>query len=426
MAHVVTCFLRHRGAVLLVRRSDEVGTYPGRWGGVSGYVEGDPADADVDARRELREETGVTDATLVRAGDPLELVDGDREWTVHPFLFESSARDRPAVTPNAELAAVEWVSPPAIRERATVPGLWEAYRRVAPTVETVRDDETHGSAWISRRALDVLRDEAAVADDWAAVAAVARDLRTARPSMAAVENRVNRVLSTADRTPDAVGRAAETAIEAAGDAGDEAAATAAACLSGTVATLSRSGTALSALLAARPAVVVGESRPAREGVGVAERLAAAGLDVTLTTDAGLCAAVGGNDALGGSDAAGSDAVDEGVDAVLVGADAVLADGSVVNKVGTRALSLAAARADVPVYAVAAAAKIRPDERMHGESGDPAAVYGGDADVSVSNPVFDRTPADLVTGVVTERGVLDAEDVAAVAAEHRRHAAWDDV
>jgi translation initiation factor 2B subunit (eIF-2B alpha/beta/delta family) len=403
MAHVVTCFLRECGEILLVRRSDDVGTYAGRWGGVSGYVEGDPADAVDDARRELREETGVTAATLVRAGDPLEIVDGDREWTVHPFLFDAAVRD---VTPNYELAAVEWVPPPVIRDRETVPELWETYRRVAPTVETVRDDETHGSAWISLRALDVLRDAAAVAEDWEAVAAVARDLRDARPSMAAVENRVNRVLSTADRTPAAVRRGAAVAIDAACDADDAAADAAADLLPDTVATLSRSGTVLSALRAARPAVVVGESRPAREGVGVAETLADEGLDVTLTTDAAL------------------PTLTDEFDAVLVGADAVLADGSVVNKVGTRTLSLAADRADVPVYVVAAAAKIRRDERMYGESGDPAAVYDGDADVAVTNPIFDRTPPELVAGVVTERGVLDADDVTTVASAHRRHAAWD--
>ncbi|ELK44964.1 translation initiation factor aIF-2B subunit alpha, partial [Haloferax sp. BAB-2207] len=42
MPHVVTVFLRHDGRVLLTRRSDAVGTYQGRWAGVSGYVEGDP------------------------------------------------------------------------------------------------------------------------------------------------------------------------------------------------------------------------------------------------------------------------------------------------------------------------------------------------------------------------------------------------
>jgi translation initiation factor 2B subunit (eIF-2B alpha/beta/delta family) len=175
-----------------------------------------------------------------------------------------------------------------------------------------------------------------------------------------------------------------------------------------VATLSRSGTVLAALRAVDAPVLVGESRPAREGVGVAEALAG-DRSVTLATDAALPWLVADRDA----------------DCVLVGADAVLADGSVVNKAGTRALALAAAREGVPTYAVAAAAKVRPDAAMCGEEGAPEAVYDGDAAVAVANPTFDRTPADLVTAVVTEDGPLDADGVADVAAAHRAAAGWDD-
>ncbi|MFD1632744.1 NUDIX domain-containing protein [Haloplanus ruber] len=405
MTHVVTCFLRHERDVLLGRRSDAVGTYVGRWAGVSGYVEGDPRDAERDARREVREETGRADATLVRAGDPVELRDGDRTWTVHPFLFEVDSRE---VTPNEEIATHEWVLPPAIRERETVPGLWAAYEAVAPTVETVATDTVHGSAWLSLRALDVLRDRAAVADEYGVVAAVARDLRTARPSMAAVANRVNRVMSAAERTPASIRAATERVADAARQADGEAATRAADLCGESVVTLSRSGTVRAALERAQPAVLIGESRPAREGADVAAELAHAGLDVTLTTDAALPSELATRDP----------------DTVLVGADAVLADGSVVNKVGTRGLALAAAREGVPVYVVAAAAKVRPDETVHGETGDAADIYDGAAPVSVANPVFDRTPADLVTGVVTERGVLDGDAVRSVAAEHRANAAWD--
>lgn len=406
MAHVVTCFLRHRTSVLLGRRSDAVGTYTGRWAGISGYVEGDPVDAERDAHREIREETGRMDATLVRAGDPLDVRNGDRTWTVHPFLFEVPER---TVTPNEEIDAHEWVSPPAIRERPTVPGLWDAYMAVAPTVEAIASDEMHGSAWLSVRALEVLRDRAAVADDVAAVESAARDLRDARPSMAAVANRINRVLATGEWTPSAVRTRAQTAAEAALDADAEAAAQAAERCGETVATLSRSGTVLTALRESTPAVLIGESRPACEGTDVAAALADEGLDVTLTTDAALA----------------SELADRDADCVLVGADAVLADGSVVNKVGTRSLALAAAREDVPVYVVAAAAKIRPDEEMHGETGADADLYEGDAPVAVANPIFERTPVDLVAGLVTERGLLGTDGVQAVAAEHRKYANWEE-
>jgi translation initiation factor 2B subunit (eIF-2B alpha/beta/delta family) len=405
MAHVVTCFLRNRADVLLTRRSEAVGTYARRWAGVSGYVEDGPASAVHDAWRELQEETAAPGATLVRAGTPVSVTDGDREWTVHPFLFDVPTRE---VTPNEEIAEFEWVSPTAIHDRETVPGLWDAYRAVAPDVESVATDAEHGSAFVSIRALEVLRDRASTADDWDAVAAVARDLRDARPGMAAVANRVNRVLFEADRTPGAVHEAAIEALDRALDADDAAAQTAATRLDGTVVTLSRSGTVLSALLLSTPDVYVATSEPGGEGVGVAETLARSGLDVTLTSDAALAQVL----------------ADEPVDAAVVGADAMLADGSVANKVGTRALALAAAREDVPLYVVAARDKIRPDDVFHGESAPESDLYDGRASIAVSNPLFDLTPADLVAGVATEEGLLDRDDVRQIAAEHAELATWD--
>ncbi|SDN00923.1 Translation initiation factor 2B subunit, eIF-2B alpha/beta/delta family [Halogranum gelatinilyticum] len=412
MTHVVTAFLRDRGRLLLVRRSDAVGTYQGLWGGVSGYVEGDPADALDDARRELREEVGVTDATLVRAGSTVTIVDGDREWTVHPFLFDAVDE---SIETNEELTATEWVHAPAMRTRETVPGLWQAYEAVAPSVETVRGDQRHGSAYVSVRALEVLRDRGVLADDWADVAAVARNLREARPSMAALANRVNRVLSDAsdaDRTPEAVSERAATAVDDAVRADETAARNAAELLSETeaetVVTLSRSGT-VTAALAEVPEVVVAESRPACEGVAVAEELADAGTTVTLVTDAAMGYALAERD----------------VDAAVVGADTLFSDGSVANKVGTRLLALAAARDGVPLYVVTARDKVSPNDDFHPEFGERDALYEGESGLDVLNPTFDRTPADLLTGVVTEDGVLDSAAVAAVADEHRRFAEWDE-
>ncbi|MFB6091585.1 MAG: NUDIX domain-containing protein [Haloquadratum sp.] len=431
MAHVVTCFVRERGEVLLTRRSEQVGTYQGRWAGVSGYVESEPGEAgfdaatvEADARRELREEVDLTDVDLelVRAGAPLSVDDEEGSFTVHPFLFETDTRE---VDPNEELAAVEWVDPTAIRERPTVPRLWETWRRVAPSVATVREDRTHGSAWIAARALEVLRDAAAEADDWNDVVATARALREARPGMAAVANRVNRTVSEAiDATderppdPDAVGDRAIEALGAAFQADSDAGATAGRRLEDArataVATLSRSGTVREALSALGPErVVVGESRPEREGVGVAE-WAAEHTDaaVTLTTEAALPTALARYD----------------VDAVLVGADAVLPAGDVVNKTGTRVLALAARDAGVPVYVVAARDKIHPadgtDRGAPDATAETDAVYDGDADVAVYAPTFEVTPAGLVDGVATEEGTLDAAAVGTVAERHARNAAWD--
>ncbi|MFC7202748.1 NUDIX domain-containing protein [Haloferax namakaokahaiae] len=408
MNHVVTAFCRHDGRILLARRSGDAGTYPGRWAGISGYVEGSTDDTEPDARREVSEETGLTSLELVRAGDPLHLVDGDDEWMVHPFLFDTETRD---VRPNEELAATEWVHPTAIRDRATVPELWETYRRVAPTLETVQTDETHGAAWISIRALEVLRDGAAEAKSWDTVAELADALRDARPSMAAVTNRINRVMAEPDGDPKAVCRRAERAIDAAVAADREAAAVAVERLETDapvqrVATLSRSGTVLATLRGARPAVFISESHPGGEGKEVAEALANDGLEVTLTTDAAGPGLV----------------LDGAVDAVLFGADSVLATGDVVNKVGSVPLALAAARASIPVYAVCARDKIRGDDTFVGEGGGSLSSAEG---VTSENPIFEVVPADLVTGVITEWGVLDAGEIATVAAEHAELGDWAD-
>jgi methylthioribose-1-phosphate isomerase len=51
------------------------------------------------------------------------------------------------------------------------------------------------------------------------------------------------------------------------------------------------------------------------------------------------------------------------------------------------------------------------------------VYDGDADIEVSAPLFDVTPADCVTGLCTEQGALDADDIAGVAEAHRERAGW---
>ena len=453
MPHVVTCFLRHCESVLLVRRAADASTYPGLWAGVSSYVEGDPAATDPDARREVDEETGLADADLrlVRAGDPLTVRDsggGPDDWVVHPYLFETATRE---VTTNEEITAVEWVQPTAILDRETVPGLWAAYRRVGPRFADVADDEAHGSARLSVRALAVLRDAAGDAEvggaesdaadgGWQSVAETARALRESHPGMAPLRTRIDRVLAESDRTPVAVRRRAETAVTDALAADSGAAGVAAERLAAvaanadvesvaaatdtdaerpTVLTCSRSGTVAEALRRTepRPNVVVAESRPGGEGVGVAESVAREARETdataTLLPDSAVTQVL-----------ADPEAVDAPpVDAVLVGSDAVLPDASVVNKVGTRGVALAADAAGVPVFVVTARDKIRGSDEFVPESVAASEVYGGDAPVDVVAPLFDRTPADFVTAVLTEDGPLPPEAVRSVAQEHAELARW---
>jgi len=135
-AKVVTCFLLRRSPggdeVLLLRRSQQVGTYRGRWAGVSGYLE--ETDPLAQGYREIEEETGLArdEVTLLRAGEPLVVEDSeaDRRWVVYPFLFE--------VQPDAEVRVdwehteARWVRPEDVSAFETVPQLSEALTRVYP------------------------------------------------------------------------------------------------------------------------------------------------------------------------------------------------------------------------------------------------------------------------------------------------------
>jgi methylthioribose-1-phosphate isomerase len=108
-----------------------------------------------------------------------------------------------------------------------------------------------------------------------------------------------------------------------------------------------------------------------------------------------------------------------IDAVIVGADRVAANGDVANKIGTYSVAVLAQRHAIPFYvacplstidlAIARGADIPIEER------GPEEVLGYDgrrwapADSSARNPVFDVTPAALVTALVTEKGVMKGPD-----------------
>ena len=106
-----------------------------------------------------------------------------------------------------------------------------------------------------------------------------------------------------------------------------------------------------------------------------------------------------------------------VDAVIVGTDRVTANGDVCNKIGTYLKALAAKDNDVPFYVAlpyttfdkttATGADI-PIEERSGDEVTHVAGEGGTIRVTASsaaNPAFDVTPARLVTGYLTERGLV---------------------
>ena len=106
-------------------------------------------------------------------------------------------------------------------------------------------------------------------------------------------------------------------------------------------------------------------------------------------------------------AAGSLMAQGRVDRVIVGADRIAANGDVANKVGTYPLAVLADRHGVPFYVAAPLSTIdlaTPDgSAIPIEERDPAEVVTG---ADAFNPAFDVTPAELITAIVTEAGVLE--------------------
>jgi methylthioribose-1-phosphate isomerase len=175
------------------------------------------------------------------------------------------------------------------------------------------------------------------------------------------------------------------------------------------------GTALAPVYMAQDAgtpvhVWVSETRPRNQGLLTAWELREQGVAHTVIAD----------------NAAGHLLQRGQVDIVLVGADRVTRRGDVCNKIGTYLKALAAREAGVPFYAAVPGPTLDwtldgisaiPIEERNGEevrvvqgvdaSGTPCASRLLGAAAQVANPAFDVTPAHLVTGLITERGVCAA-------------------
>ncbi len=176
------------------------------------------------------------------------------------------------------------------------------------------------------------------------------------------------------------------------------------CNTGALATAGY-GTALGVIRAAwesgkRPQVFCTETRPWLQGARLTMwEFGRLGIPTTLIVDS----------AAGALMASGS------VAAVVTGADRIAANGDTANKIGTYSLAVLAAANGIPFYVAAPFSTVDLDVQrgedipVEERSGAEVTSLGGRSvaaeGVAVWNPVFDITPAGLITGIITERGVL---------------------
>ncbi len=147
-------------------------------------------------------------------------------------------------------------------------------------------------------------------------------------------------------------------------------------------------------------VIACETRPFLQGARLtAWELQKDGIPVTIITDSMAGALMSRGE----------------IDAVVVGADRIVANGDFANKIGTYTHAVLARRHSIPFYVVAPLSTVDLEtpsgEGIPIEYRDPgevvtlAGVRIAPEGVEALNPAFDVTPADLVTAIVTERGVI---------------------
>ncbi|GCE18360.1 NUDIX domain-containing protein [Dictyobacter kobayashii] len=130
--HVVTCFLERtdgpKAQILLVQRSQRVGSYHGHWAGISGFVEPNVS-PDEQAFVEIGEETSLRrdQVRMLRRGEVVEHIDTElgRHFYVHPFLFHVLAPEE--IKTDWEAVDMRWIEPDELSGYETVPKLKEAY-----------------------------------------------------------------------------------------------------------------------------------------------------------------------------------------------------------------------------------------------------------------------------------------------------------
>ena len=270
---------------------------------------------------------------------------------------------------------------------------------IADKIDAIRLDRIHGASWLSREALAVLKlaaetSQATSRDDFLAeMRDAAQKLMAARPAMAPITNAVSRFVaelrarSKEDRDLDSLRGFARSRCDELIAESEQAALKVAQIAAQMIAdgerlmTCSYSSTICRVLMVAEAEgkhfeVLIAESKFGGRAYGelTAAELQRYSIPVELIPDGDIKQNIAR------------------VGKVLVGADSILADGTLINGIPTYELASAAKESGIPVYSVCETAKFNAQSQIELEPG------------------FDRIPPDLVTGIITERGLIKPKEV----------------
>jgi eIF-2B alpha/beta/delta-like uncharacterized protein len=295
---------------------------------------------------------------------------------------------------------------------------------IAPEIQElindIKEDNTHGASELARQALDTLKAAAGLIETDSAedllsqLDEIAERVMSIRPAMAPLYNMVKRLQTGLDDYKNSdIGTLRQTVVKLADElihssisAASQIAGFAAGLIKAgsTVMTHSYSSTVASAIKKAYEKhplkTIVTRSGAVRVGQRTAWEFGYAGIPITYIDDTAMGLFV------------------QQSDVVLVGADRVCYDGGVVNGVGSSLLAIAANYYRVPFYVLCEIAKFDPrmqSSEIEFEDKNPAEVAAAGIlpeGVMVKNPYFDLTPMSLVTGVITQDGVISNQDLPA--------------
>ena len=270
--------------------------------------------------------------------------------------------------------------------------------KVIERIDEIRNDRLHGAGWLSRQAISTLN--LAVSESQADTVAsfideikiVAAELTEARPSMISIANYIHQLLQQVmlgaqnEKDLDSLRSLAQSKAIELTKLSEEATSKATEYGYGiigdldTVITCSYSSTVCEALKLAKQKgkefqVLVAESRINDKAYGeiTAKQLKQHLIPVQVVPDKYIHLRI------------------SKADKALVGADSILSDGSLINGTPTHTLASAAKEQNIPFYTVCETAKFD--------------TQGYIAQTSEPEPGFDKTPSDLITGIITEKGIM---------------------
>jgi translation initiation factor 2B subunit (eIF-2B alpha/beta/delta family) len=270
---------------------------------------------------------------------------------------------------------------------------------LAATVEELRSDRSHGASWMARRAVETLLNVSEQPYDSSdalleALIDAGRQLSESRPGVGAIVGASGRVLAAAsahrhldvDELRRLIGEEGTGILDGRVRAAASIAIQLQDRLKDTVVlTHSASGTVREALVHTPPArAICTVSEPVGEGRAFAEELRNEGLIVDLVEDADAPAVLD----------------DAGL--FLIGADTVFHDGTLNNKIGTTALAEAAAARNVPTVVACEIIKLAPIEAATAPEPSEA-----------ERTLFELTPPELISEIVTEEGPTPTDCVGAL-------------